>query len=488
MSQHPLQFLRLLDRYEPLLDAIGPEVANVLVSPPDDSVDELRRLANEVLSRNEGILVPISGPTGVGKTTFIRNTQQWLPTLYGPTLTYEGKLVFEDLVDAVTEFKQALTADDKRIVSINIDHRESDLPTDAELATVQRFLRTNAAGIPIIVFWPQIKITAAKSIADRYIDLSGEVAVKLPLAYKGPDRSTWISIAKHTMSLANKMSNLEDLGVDPANYAPTEFESIGKFLRKIAHDFRMTVDGLRRQLNKRVSVIIAFASASTDPGVLSQLTSPSRYGLLDSHALIAVTGQSQIGVWWNKRRGLLTRAIVQLNATAICLPPTVSASCIRNFTTTMPLFDRIKFKRYGPARGVQALLNSDLGKILIRSEFSRFEARGTPAEGAAKAFAALGSKGFNLGADKGLNRVMETAINAMLDKSALSAESSTAEQKLPFCGLIPDNAFFYQDYVQCVEYTWRSAEYLDSKNRAAVATYILSKLRDYSRQLEWTPD
>jgi len=488
MASHLLSQLTLPDRYERLEKHLGSEVANLLISPAGQNVDSLRALANEVLTRDEGVLVPLAGQTGVGKTTFVMNASQWLPALYGPTCPYDGELSFDGLVYAVKEFVKSLPANNRRIIPINIDHRENAPPTDTELAAIKRFLRTNAGSVPSIVFWPETNTEIAEALSKRYVDIAGETSIKLPLVCEGPHQSTWQDTAKHTLTLANHMNNLEELGVDPANYVPGQFSTLGSFLRRISHDFNARVRSLEAELEKPVSVLIVFASESADPGVLTQLTSPSRYGLLDAHALISVTSQSEIGKWWSARRGLLTRTIVQFDAHALCLAPTAAASCIRNFSDSMELFDTAGYKRYGPARGVRDLGRSDLGKIICGGELSRFEARGTPGEDAAAAFQLLAETGFNLGKDKNLNRFMKAAIEGILKDSEVPFEKTTAEQKLPFCGLIPDNGIYFEDRVQCIEYTWRKGDFLASGNRSTVAQYVLNKLQSYARQLKWTTD
>ncbi|WP_157836573.1 hypothetical protein [Paracidovorax oryzae] len=488
MASHLLSQLILPDRYERLEKHLGSEVANLLVAPAGPNVESLRSLANEVITRNEGILVPLAGQTGVGKTTFVMNASQWLPALYGTTCPYDGELSFEGLVNATREFAKTLPANNHRIIPINIDHRENAPPTDTELAAIKRFLRTNAGIVPSIIFWPETNNEIAETLARRYIDIAGETSIKLPLVCEGPPRGTWQDTAKHTLTLSNHMRNLEELGVDPADYDPTQFHTLGGFLRRISHDFNAQVRALQAQLEKPVSILIAFASESADPGVLTQLTSPSRYGLLDAHALVSVTSQSEIGKWWSTRRGLLTRTIVQLDAHALCLAPTAAASCIRNFSDSMELFDTAGYRRYGPARGVRDLKRSDLGKIICDVELSRFEARGTPGEDAVAAFQLMSEAGFNLGKDKNLNHIMKTAIECILTESDLEFEKVTSEQKLPFCGIIPDNAIYFNNRVQCIEYTWRKGDFLASGNRSTVAQYILSKLQTYARQLGWTTD
>lgn len=291
MATHLLSQLTLPDRYERLEKHLGPEVANLLISPAGENVDSLRALANEVLTRDEGVLVPLAGQTGVGKTTFVANASQWLPALYGPTCPYDGDLSFDGLVHAVKEFVKLLPANNRRIIPINIDHRENAPPTDTELAAIKRFLRTSAGGVPSIVFWPETNLEIAQALSKRYVDIAGETSIRLPLICEGPSQDTWQDTAKHTLMLSNHMNNLEELGVDPADYVPREFFTLGSFLRRISHDFNARVRALQAELEKPVSVLIVFASESADPGVLTQLTSPSRYGLLDAHALVSVTSQ-----------------------------------------------------------------------------------------------------------------------------------------------------------------------------------------------------
>lgn len=483
--KHILSQLVLPDRYERLRDHLGSEVANILVQPSKDNVVALRALADEVKTRREGVLVPLYGQTGVGKTTFVMNASQWVPSEFGPSLQYEGNLEFEALTKAITDFVKDLPADNRKIIPINIDHRENNPPNDSELATLKRFLRTNSANTPVIIFWPETDLNTAKGLSERYVGIAGATSVELPIICQGPSRETWQDIARHTLALANNVNNLEELGVDAYDYAPTDYHTLGSFLRKISQDFNKQVQQLRAELERPVSVVIIFASESSDPGILTQLTSVAHYGFLDAHALISVTSQSVIGKWWNERRGLLTRSIVQLNASALCLPPTAASSCIRNFTESMQLFDEAGYRRYGPARGVRDLGRCDVGKFLKDFPMSRFEARGTPGDDATAAFQLLAETGFNLGKDKKLNQIMSVGISALLDDASIPYSKITSETKLEFCPLIPDNAIYLEDRVQCIEYTWRKGQFLGSGNRSTVAQYILIKLQNYARELGW---
>lgn len=488
MHEHVLKELSLPDRYERLENKLGPEVARILIPPNENDISGIRALTADVLTRDEGVLVPLFGNTGIGKTTLVENVGQWLPSEFSSTLNYDGDLNYNGLNNAVLNFSKNLPANNRKIIPINIDHRENNPPSDGELSAIKRFLRTNTAGIPSIIFWPETNMEIAAALSERYVNIAGKVAITLPLACTGPNRKTWHDIARHTLTLSNKIDNLEMLGIDPLNYNTEEFSTLGEFLRRISQDFNLQILKLRQELEKPVSIIIAFVSESNTPGVLSRLTSPAHYGLLDAHALVSVTSNSSIGRWWNNRRGLLTRTIVQLDARAISIPPTAAASCIRNFTTSMPLFDQIGYRRYGPARAVRDLSRSDLGKLVSGERISRFEARGTPPEDAAAAFDLLAQEGFNLGRDKNLNRIMKDAIEALLKDKGSKFDSVTCETKLPFCPIIPDNAIYGDSIVTCIEYTWRSGDFLATKNRLTAAQYILTKLQNYARELGWSSD
>ena len=176
--------------------------------------------------------MPLSGQTGVGKTTFAMNAAHWVPNAFTPSLQYVGELSFDSLNNAVKDFIKQLPADNTKIIPINIDHRENNPPSDAELASIKRFLRTNAAGSPVIMFWPETDISIAKSLSDRYIGIAGEASVKLPVSCEGPSRDNCQEIAKHTLFLSNNVGHLEELGIDPFSYSCSEFNTLGNFLRR----------------------------------------------------------------------------------------------------------------------------------------------------------------------------------------------------------------------------------------------------------------
>lgn len=140
--------LVLPDRYETLKDHVGAQVAQLLLPPSPALQEAVRRLVDGVKRGKEGALVPLFGDSGAGKTTIAENIHIWEPDNITQTVTFNGAIAFEELTRAVGDFRRSLAANDQRVVAINIDHRESAPPTDHELSTIKRFLRTSPAGVP----------------------------------------------------------------------------------------------------------------------------------------------------------------------------------------------------------------------------------------------------------------------------------------------------------------------------------------------------
>lgn len=479
--------LSLPDRYERLREHLGSELANILVSPSEEELSAFEYVAQEIRTRDEGILLPLYGETGTGKTTLASNLWQWQPEQFTSTLEYDGPIEYDNLTRVVANYVDTLPANEYRTVPVNLDHRESSPPNEAELAAIKRFLRTKPAGLPTLLLWPETNRELAEQISARYIAIAGRTSIDLPLVVAGPSNSTWADIALNTLRLSNDVDSLESLGVDPRDYSVGAYPTVGEYLRQISRDFNRLLQDLRRTLLKPIRLAIVFASETPDPGVLSQITNSTHYGLLDAQSLVAVTPESEIGRWWTGRRGLLTRAIVQLNAHAFSLTPSTAISAIRNCgPVNHEVLDAAGVRRYGPAHAARDLGRSDLGKFLQGIAIDRFETRGTPAEDATAAYQLLAERGFNLGEDKNLNHIMAEAGRELLQRESVPVEDITSEKGLAFCGLIPDNAFYFSSHVTCVEFTWRKGEFLTSGNRSTVAQYILTKMQKYVQQLGWT--
>jgi len=486
-----LSSLKLPDRYEPLFGLVGDHIANILVAPTESSQDQLSSVVDYVRSGGQGTLVPLSGESGAGKTTFAASADQWKAKDFTPTLQYGGEINFDKLAEEIERFRKNLPANETRVIPINVDHREAAPPTTEELSAIKRFLRTTPGGSPAIIFWPETDRGTAISIGDRYEAIAGRQPAKI-LEIDGPPKATWVDIAINTLRLTNSVESLETIGVNPRDYNPDQYPSLGEFLRQIKTDFNKNLSDLRKDIQKPVEAVIIIISESDDPGVLSSLTNSSRYGLLDTSGLLAATPDSVIGKWWSARRGLLTRTIVQLNAHALFLAPAAVVSAIRNCGPTPDAFlDTLGIARVGASRAVRDLGRTDVGKLLRGETLSRFEGRGTPAKDAAAAFQLLAGQGFNLGKDKNLNKIMAEAWKAYLTHH--SSENSApftvnSEKTLEFCPIIPDNSIVYDDYIVAIEYTWRKGEFLAPKYKSTVAQYILQKLQNYARELGWSAD
>lgn len=491
---HLLNELRLPDRFEALFEQLGPEIARVLVQPDPSTMAAFKTISISINSRREGAFIPVFGESGAGKTTIASSLSTFFPKEFTPSIQHAGEISFEALKFCADEANRKLPTNEKRILPINLDHREGAPPNSQELADIKRFLRAPSPGSRCVLLWPETTLTTANQIAKNFQEIAGETAIQLPLHAHGPERSVWRDIVKSTLQIVNNIENLEAMGVDPDSYNPEELPTIGKFMQRISADFSRNLQQAITSTEKPLSIIIVFASESSDSGVLEKLCNSSRLGLLDAAALISATPNSVIGKWWNDRRGLLIQTILKLNAHAFPLGPTASVTALRQHGESALKEDLAKLGLTSPGPKLlhQSLTRSQLGKFLLGKLSSSTEDRGTPADTSTTAFQLLAEKGFTYGSDKSLNKSMHDALLSFLASEEISPSQTSCEERLSFCPLIPDNSFLVNsdesENLICIEYTWRKGDFLGTSNKSGCAQYILEKLQSYARALSWTSD
>lgn len=487
--EHLLRNLVFPARYEALAESLGPQMATVLVSPEQETHDLLEDAAVGLRARGEGMFLPIHAPSGTGKTTLANNLNVFLPGTFTPTVIFDGGVDAEALHAAVAEHLTNFPANDAKIVPINIDHREGSPPTDLELASIKRFLRMPGTGAKSLVLWPDTSKAISEDMSKAYGTIAGSSPVKIPFKIGGPPREAWSEIAKTTLRLANGIDSLEMLGVDPDDYDPAGYPSIGAFLRAISDDFTSLTLRLLRETRKPLRLVILFASESADAGVLTHLTSSSRFGLLDGSALLDASPESEVGRWWSGRRGLLTQTIVRLDARAFGLPPSASIGLLRRYgpDELVQYLNTLGIRKPGDSTVLRNIERTDLGKYLLGLSRATHETKGTPTTTSLAAFQYMAQEGFTAGRDKSLNKAMADALASFCVEKGLVGDVS-AEKSLDFCPLVPDNAIAQPTGVICLEYTWRGSAFLTAKHRGDVAKYCLTKLRNYSRELGWATD
>lgn len=402
---HLLDELKFPDRYEQLARHLGPEVARILVNPAPETLNVLEDAAYAIKHGDTGLLVPLAAVSGTGKTTLASNVGNFHRELFGPTLTYDGPVTAVALRDAIEKHSQKNPANDTRVIPINIDSREAAPASPLEMADIKRFLREEL-GHRCLIFWPTTNDAVASEMSDSYQGIAGTQPISLPMAVSGPDKATWVETAKNTVTLVNEVDSIELLA-NPEDYDPAGFVSIGEFIRRIARDFTERKVALLRSTRKPLKLTVLFASESADAGVLTQLTSSARFGLLDASALVHVTAGSELGRWWAARRGLLTQAIVQLDAHAFAAPPAVTVPILRTYGPEAVVQDLtdLRYSKKSPSELATVMKRSDIGRHLQGERRSSYETRGNPGENSRVAFELLVEKGYiHNGKDKALNK------------------------------------------------------------------------------------
>ncbi|MCI2956313.1 hypothetical protein MN032_01305 [Agromyces atrinae] len=481
-----LSALSLPSRYESLVRKIGPEVLRLLVPPARATVATLEEAADAVISLGEGLFLPIHAESGTGKTTLAENLTVFLPTKYAPTLSYDGEVTSDGLSAALElHMRDKISANDRRVIPINVDHREGSPPTGGELSQIKRFLRQDSGHRALLV-WPDTSSELASELANAYRKIAGVLPISIPVQVEGPPNDRWLDLAAQTLALANDVDSLSEL-VDLNEYDTETFSSIGDFLKAIATDFNRRRLDLIRATVRDVRLTIVWVSETAGHGILSSLTSSRRYGMLDPMALIQACGESVVGNWWAAHRGLLVQTIVALDAHVLSVsPPFALATFVRYGPPTVQGALRdLGFANRTPADVTTYLGRSDLGRRLAGEARAVGEGRGNPAEDARVTFETLAENiGFQGGRDKQLNRAFAEAIRV----SGVAGEGAavTTETALPFLpALIPDVAVTDDDRANCIEFTYRKGDYLTSSNRSTIAQYCLTKLKNYARSMGW---
>jgi len=449
----------------------------------------MERLAFSVKTRKEGLFLPLLGSSGIGKSTFANNINFFYPLHFSQSIQHmEREITFTSLCHTVEIFKRELSTAPDKIIPIVIDHRESAPPTQQEMSEIKRFLRLPSEGHRCLILWPETNEMIANTMSQEYINITGKPAIPLPVNLLGPDRGMWKKLAKDTMEICNNGMDLSELGIDPETYDIRIFNTLGEYLRQISNDFGCLFIELINQTVVPTSLNIIFVSNSQDAGVLTQLTSSTRFGLLDGHALIASTPQSRIGLWWSNRRGLLIQTIFRLNAHTFCLTPTPTLDILVRYSE-----DRVKtiikdsgITDVGDARICRDLSRSDLGKYLDGIQLSAMESRGTPAVLSSQAFTRLSNEfGFVSANDKVLNRAIKEGLFLYINRERSNATGAFCETKLEHFSLIPDIYYTFNDNsITTFELTWRTGNFLEG-NRSVAAQFILTKLRDYATAFGW---
>lgn len=491
-TQHLLTQLTLPSRYENLSAEVGPDVASLLVEPSEDTLTIFRRAAKRIRVRRRGIFLPVYALPGTGKTTLLSNVRAWLPSEYGPTITLKGGVVTSDrLQDAVETLvrEHDVPANDDHIYVINLDDRESDPPTDKELSQIKSFLRKTGAGVKgagsrTLIVWPETSAEVASRMSLSFEERAGKSPVPIPAEIAGPSRESWVDIVKLTLRLVNSIDRLEEVGVEPDAYAADEYATIGDFMDHISNDFVELLEQLLEATRKPLQMVVAFASESNKPGILSELTSGYRYGLLDASKLVSATPGSEVGRWWGSRMGLLVQTIVRLDARVTHIPPPLSMAVTSRFgpEEAKKILREMEFSVKSPREVGTYFERSDFGRLLTGTSKSTAEGRGNPGADAVAAYSLFSQEyGLNGARDKALNG----GLRDFLLTAGLEATGIESETKLPALPLLPDISIFKDSVIQCIELHWRTGDYLVSSNRASVAAYILRKLRSYATEMGW---
>lgn len=223
--------LNVPDRFE-MIRSTGTGTLRSLISPVEESLDELDERFMDLRAARRGGFVVLRGEPGAGKSTFLDTVH-----LFRGGVVTERVGQDEDIADRLRQLSET---DGARIVVIEgrealLDVSESTLETS--MHAVNTFVRS-PGGKNTLVVWPTNTDPLKDSLVALGMRLGGKALMGHGggvLTFVGPPRTAFTEIAERTIAALNDGASLSTLGIseDRARAIADDESTIGDYLGAI---------------------------------------------------------------------------------------------------------------------------------------------------------------------------------------------------------------------------------------------------------------
>ncbi len=467
-------------RYEGLLDAIGEQgIGQVLLeSEPDLAV--LKKALVEVKSVGQGKLLFLLGDTGAGKTTLAESCQIYIANQVSKVVTPPPDYELP-LIELPSWLNKNILAKDRAqgVVVVNLDGRE--LPAvdatarQAAMVNLNAYLRRTPN---LLTVWPVVNKTFAEDLLRLLEEVGGKSAISRRQIHKinGLPKERYVDALQLLLSATG--TRLEDAAVtrQEAEDIVPKAESIGDYMRAI-HDLvvqRYDIGDLGTRL-PRISIVVTSNGDSSD--ACRMLRRGSRY-LADPERLLQFSRANVADDWRkygkrNARHGLpFIASLFEVRLLNLTGSMVVNACA---FSADDRLRTAVRAHYPNPVKSNSA--NTMKSSSLVRSLTDLEDVGPTgsaPSSEVAKAYAAI--QALSKSAHKAINQAIVAVLTDQLSINLpeLKFEYQPHEHE----ALQTDCWFKRGDRPETLEFTHRLA---DELTPAGISSYVLSKVRDYSR-------
>jgi DNA (cytosine-5)-methyltransferase 1 len=473
VSKPELESLYVPDRFEGLSD-VGDETLRTIIHEVRDGLAVIDRRFEELAAARRGGLLLLHGTTGAGKSTFLDTVG-----IFRDGFTTVG-------VDSQADVRESLGAlektDSPRIVVM--EGREAlgqgSLPNvEQALHDINAFVRS-PRGRDTLVVWPTNKADFTKLLVDAGNHIGGEAlfGVGDPIeVFEGPRRDDFVRIAEKTVEALNDGATLAALGIadEEARRLAAESTTIGNFLARVRHALSRNKTLVRQLMPiERYRMWTLVISGSDSAGFVAAVTRGSQ-SYADIPRLMSSTGANVVKELKKQpdRLGLLGSS---LDARIFNMDMVTVLSVAREYGDaelhSLMQAEGMSTTSAAGKSAAERLKESEIGQVIAADELSTLKPGPKAGDNTKSAFGSLAVIAQQN--DGAINR----AIGRGLKEVGL-VDSYEAEKDLG-----TDLKFTSDLYVLRsgepirIEVMWRT-----STSRAAIANYVLGKLRNYGRAI-----
>lgn len=464
-----------------------------LITPVHEAISEVEKELRRIQETGIGRLYIISGVTGSGKTTFLNSLSLFIDGVAVDSI----KIATIDSRESVEKALIGLNRAPTRNSIVVLEGRETPGSFKSEeidilLTTLNQDFRDGVGRKTLFVI-PTTSQQVAQSVSERAYNIGGMTSRNKPFyVFKGPAKSTFVSIANDTLRALNESRTLAEYGISDtmAQGIAEAVESIGAFMTNCYEEIidrkQVVLNFSSQTKRKRVHLWMVFCSLENNSrnnyDIIRSLTFGEHQHVQVKRVLI---GDSQAVREWEKRPDAFALAAQYLDLRLTYLPLRTANAIVSSYgdkelvkyLKTLQKDGKQLLQREAlRARAQESLTGTAIGAFLRGEGYiDRNISRGAPTDEQQELFREI-FKAVNNN-DKMLNSLVARTLRDInkQPENNIPTELQLNDNRT----LISDVAVITPTDIYCLEFKWRSSVLYE----AEVIRETVQRVSEFSREL-----